>query len=421
MTTVIKVENLGKLYQLGIKQAMRDSLRDVIVDALKSPFRRFTRLRGKDTDGDDFFWALEGVSLEVREGEVLGIIGRNGAGKSTLLKLISRITEPTRGSIKIRGRVSSLLEVGTGFHPELTGGENIYLNGSILGMSRAEISRKYDEIVEFAEIGRFIDTPVKRYSSGMYVRLAFAVAAHLEPEILIVDEVLAVGDASFQKKCLKKMGTVAREGRTVLFVSHNMPSVQNLTTRCLLLEKGQVVMTAGTEEVIKKYMNDVAQADAQPVMELAEHPGRLAGMTPALRRIWMTGGEGNIVNVAPMGGEVTFHVEYEIDGTARQPIVGLIFETIHGSRIYGINNKVAPGAQVTDAPSRGMLSCHVPSLPLIAGDYFITVTFARSAERDIDWIERAYRFTVMPADVYGTGHIPRDCLGILYGEWTFSA
>ena len=419
MSTVIKVEGLGKLYQLGLKEAMRDSLREVIVDALKAPFRRLSSLRGNGGNTHDYFWALKDVSLEVQEGEVLGIIGRNGAGKSTLLKLISRITEPTDGKIKIRGRVSSLLEVGTGFHPELTGGENIYLNGSILGMSRAEINRKYEEIVEFAEIGRFIDTPVKRYSSGMYVRLAFAVAAHLEPEILIVDEVLAVGDAAFQKKCMRKMSTVAREGRTVLFVSHNMPSVQHLTTRCLLLERGRLEMNGPTREVVDRYMGDALKTDTQPVVELREHSGRQVGASPSLNRIWITDNEDNIITTAPMGGEINIHVEYEVEGTVRQPIVGLVFETIYGNRVFNVNNRTAPGARVLDAPPRGVLSFNVPKLPLTAGDYFISVAFARSAERDIDWVERAYRLVVVPADVYGTGNIPEGCMGVLYGQWKF--
>lgn len=420
MKTVISIDNLGKRYQLGTREALRDSLREVIMDSLKAPFRRFRQLQGNGSAESGFFWALKDISLEVKEGEMLGVIGRNGAGKSTLLKLISRITEPTAGRIRIRGRVSSLLEVGTGFHPELTGGENIYLNGSILGMSRAEINSKYEEIVEFAEIGRFIDTPVKRYSSGMYVRLAFAVAAHLEPEILIVDEVLAVGDAAFQKKCMNKMDTVAKEGRTVLFVSHNMPSIQHLTSRCLLIEQGRLAADGDTDTVIGRYMNVFVHADAQPVVELWDHPGRLPDMIPALTRIWVTDAEGNIVSSIPMGADIIIHVAYEIEGTARQPIAGLIFETIHGNRIYSVNNKMAPGAQITDAPSKGVLSCFIPKLPLVAGDYFITICFARSTERNIDKIERAYRMSVAPADVYGTGYIPRDCLGLLYCAWSFS-
>jgi lipopolysaccharide transport system ATP-binding protein len=277
---IITVENLGKRYKIR-HQSERQSyvaLRDVVAQSMKAPFRF---LRGTTRRGDngkqghglvvpglsssnlrsEDFWALKDVSFEVRRGEVVGIIGRNGAGKSTLLKILSRITEPTKGRVRLRGRVASLLEVGTGFHPELTGRENIFLNGAILGMSKDEIKRKFDEIVAFAEIEKFLDTPVKRYSSGMYVRLAFAVAAHLEPEILIVDEVLAVGDAEFQKKCLGKMEQVSRtEGRTVLFVSHNLSAIRSLCTNAVCLTEGKVTSIGPIEGVIGQYLSSVSQA-----------------------------------------------------------------------------------------------------------------------------------------------------------------
>ena len=248
---IIKVENLGKRYHLRHQQERQRyvALRDVIADR----FKRLFRSSNAAFPGTEDFWALKDVSFEIERGAVLGIIGRNGAGKSTLLKILSRITESTEGRVRLRGRVASLLEVGTGFHPELTGRENIYLNGAILGMTRAEIRRKYDEIVAFAEVEKFLDTPVKRYSSGMYVRLAFAVAAHLEPEILVVDEVLAVGDATFQKKCLGKMGEVGKEGRTVLFVSHNMQAVRTLCNRGLLLAQGRLVSDATASEAVELY------------------------------------------------------------------------------------------------------------------------------------------------------------------------
>jgi len=265
---VIAAENLSKSYLIGHQSAERErytALRDVIVREANNFARKTVDfIRGRQImQGDEIaeFWALRDVSFEVKRGEVLGIIGRNGAGKSTLLKILSRITEPTRGRAIIRGRTASLLEVGTGFHPELTGRENILLNGAVLGMKKAEIKSKFDEIVAFAEVERFLDTPVKRYSSGMYVRLAFAVAAHLEPEILVVDEVLAVGDAEFQKKCLGKMGEVARRGRTVLFVSHNMAAVKSLTTRGIVLDSGRVVFSGTNEQVIQHY----AQLTSRPV------------------------------------------------------------------------------------------------------------------------------------------------------------
>ena len=243
--TVIRVDGLSKKYHIGGRQEGYRTLRETLTGALVSPFRRARRLLSGQAHGatglKETIWALKDAAFEIKQGEVVGIIGLNGAGKTTLLKILSRITEPTEGYAEIHGRVGSLLEVGTGFHPELTGRENIYLNGAILGMKKAEIERKFDEIVDFAEIDKFIDTPVKHYSSGMYVRLAFAVAAHLEPEILLVDEVLAVGDAAFQKKCLGKMESVAQQGRTVLFVSHNMAAIQSLCTGCILLDLGEIV------------------------------------------------------------------------------------------------------------------------------------------------------------------------------------
>lgn len=258
MKPIIKVENLSKRYLLG-RQKQHNSLRDSLVDAFRAPFGALKRNADKN---DNDFWALKDVNFEVLTGEVVGIIGRNGAGKSTLLKILSRITKPTAGTIELHGRIASLLEVGTGFHSELTGRENIFLNGAILGMRREEIARKFDEIVAFAEVEKFLDTPVKHYSSGMYVRLAFAVAAHLEPEILIIDEVLAVGDAEFQKKCLGKMDEVSKSGRTILFVSHQMGTIAQLCQRAILLEHGSVAMNDKTGAVIEYYVNQNKMKDA---------------------------------------------------------------------------------------------------------------------------------------------------------------
>jgi lipopolysaccharide transport system ATP-binding protein len=252
MKPIIRIENLGKRYQLGTRDAGYDTLRDSITRAVRAPWERLRRRNGKRDD--ETIWALKDVRFDVAPGEVVGVIGRNGAGKSTLLKVLSRITEPTTGRAELYGRVASLLEVGTGFHPELTGRENVYLNGAILGMRKAEIDRKFDEIVAFAELEKFLDTPVKRYSSGMYMRLAFAVASHLEPEILVIDEVLAVGDAAFQKKCLGKMSAVAMEGRTVLFVSHNMIAMQSLCRRIIWLDGGEIVESGPAGDVVSNYL-----------------------------------------------------------------------------------------------------------------------------------------------------------------------
>jgi lipopolysaccharide transport system ATP-binding protein len=253
MKPIIKVQNLGKQYQIGAKAQPYSTLRESIISSLRKPF---DLLSGNGKNGQESFWALQNLNFEIMPGEVVGIIGRNGAGKSTLLKILSRITEPTTGKAELYGRVGSLLEVGTGFHPELTGRENIFLNGAILGMKREEIAKKFDEIVDFAEVEKFIDTPVKRYSSGMYMRLAFAIAANLEPEILVVDEVLAVGDTDFQKKCLGKMNDISKGGRTVLFVSHNMGTILQLCRSCILLDKGKVIAEGTPDLIVEKYYNN---------------------------------------------------------------------------------------------------------------------------------------------------------------------
>jgi lipopolysaccharide transport system ATP-binding protein len=297
-SVVIRCEGIGKRYRLGQRQRYR-ALRDTITDGLRAPFRRLrTAFGGRatdDTHGPEFLWALKNISLEVRQGEVLGVIGRNGTGKSTLLKILSRITAPTEGKVEIHGRTGALLEVGTGFHPELTGRENIYLNGAILGMTRYEIERRFDEIVEFSECGCFIDTPVKHYSSGMYTRLAFAVAAHLDTEILFVDEVLAVGDAPFQKKCLGKIGDAAHQGRTILFVSHNLLAVDSLCTRVICLHKGEIVLEGPPRKVTSSYLqnwipaaseviyNDIASAPGNEMIRLHRACVRPVGGSPSDR------------------------------------------------------------------------------------------------------------------------------------------
>ena len=301
----IRVENLSKKYEIMVGKYRHDTLRDQLSASFLSLFQR-NRSRWQS----ETFWALKDVSFEVKQGDVLGIIGRNGAGKSTLLKLLSRITEPTSGRAEIHGRVASLLEVGTGFNPELTGRENIYLNGAILGMKKAEIDRNFDEIVDFAGVEKFIDTPVKRYSSGMYVRLAFGVAAHLEPEILIVDEVLAVGDASFQKKCLSRMEDVGREGRTVLFVAHNMPAVQRLCPEALLLEAGTIVLRGPSSEVIGQYMDSGADNQAEKVWRADEKPGNGGPFRPIAVRVCKS--DGAVTGSVSPSQPFSIEMEYEL-------------------------------------------------------------------------------------------------------------
>ena len=310
----IHVEALSKQYRIGRKQDRYKTLRDTLTDALASPFRQASKLlRGQTTktgDPEETIWALRDVAFEVKCGEVVGIIGRNGAGKSTLLKILSRVTEPTTGFAEIYGRVGSLLEVGTGFHHELTGRENIYLNGAILGMKRAEIERKFDEIVAFAEVEKFIDTPVKHYSSGMYLRLAFAVAAHLEPEILLVDEVLAVGDARFQKKCLNKMQDVGQTGRTVLFVSHNMPAITRLCDRVILLEEGKVLGDGPSHHVVSAYLNSgFGTTAAREWPDPTKAPG---GEVARLRAVRVRTEDGQITDAVDIRRPVALEMEYEV-------------------------------------------------------------------------------------------------------------
>jgi lipopolysaccharide transport system ATP-binding protein len=317
----IHAEHLGKVYQLGQSQnAPYKTLRDNLADALTAPFRRAARRDRRLTHSaqatapapeDTTHWALKDVSFEIRAGEVVGIIGRNGAGKSTLLKILSRITEPSKGQAQIFGRIASLLEVGTGFHPELTGRENVYLNGAILGMHKVEIDRKFDEIVAFAEIERFLDTPVKFYSSGMYVRLAFAVAAHLEPEILVVDEVLAVGDSRFQKKCLNKMQDVGHEGRTVLFVSHSMPAITRMCERTILLDAGLVLKDGPSQQVVGAYLNSSGEGTSA-LREYHDAKTAPGGEVARLRAVRVKDQHGRIADSLDIRQAVSIEMEFEV-------------------------------------------------------------------------------------------------------------
>jgi len=376
VTVAISVENLGKRYRVGEREPYR-SLRDSLARAARAPFRVVRRLRRRGGKPREQFWALRHVGFELREGEVLGIIGRNGAGKSTLLKMLCRITEPTEGEARIRGRVGSLLEVGTGFHPELTGRENVFLNGAILGMAKREIARKFDEIVTFAGVERFIDTPVKRYSSGMHMRLAFAVAAHLDTEVLLVDEVLAVGDAVFQLKCLTKMSEVSGSGRTILFVSHNLDAVKQLCHRGILLEGGEVAFAGTPSECVERYLLGVRDKGAVGDREISlrTHPGRTSKATGPIRLTGVTvSGPDDAPWVARCGEPLEVTLSYDLAPNVAPQRASFVvtFVTLEGQRITTCLSSHTRGAPISVDKS-GQVVCRVPRFPFVPGFYTVTV------------------------------------------------
>ncbi len=398
MKPAIRVENLSKLYRIGMSdQVPYRTLRETIAAAATAPWRRLQQLWRQSplpSDGNSrgTIWALKDASFEVQPGEVVGIIGRNGAGKSTLLKILSRITEPTSGRVHLRGRVGSLLEVGTGFHPELTGRENIFLNGAILGMSRREIGRKFDDIVEFAEIGQFLDTPVKHYSSGMYVRLAFAVAAHLDPEILFVDEVLAVGDIAFQEKCLGKMREVATQGRTILFVSHNMQAVSTLTKHCLWLSHGRCVGQGPTAQVIADYLHD--SFDRDPNYQAPPSASR-----PAITSVEVKTSEPGSVqrNGQPMEIHFDIAVPAPVQGAA------LSFQALNSLQQPVLHLWVFDSEQpMLRQPGLYHLVCRIPKVRLYIERFTLTVQFSgRTGRQQFEKIEGICPFEVV---MYGRHH-----------------
>ena len=379
---IITVEALSKRYVLGSNGsdgARYRTLREEVASALTAPFRRRPRngaaaSPAKMAGGGQEFWALRDVSFEVARGEVVGVIGRNGAGKSTLLKILSRITEPTKGKISLKGRVASLLEVGTGFHPELTGRENIFLNGAILGMHRTEIKAKFDEIVAFAEVEKFLDTPVKRYSSGMYVRLAFAVAAHMEPEILVVDEVLAVGDAEFQKKCLGKMDEVAkREGRTVLFVSHSMAAISDLTTRCILLGGGKTLFDGASREAVSRYLG-MGRQHGQ-----SSYHAQTIGNRPQIVRVELK--TSDINSVQAHGDPLEIVVDLFTPQPVRSPCLTLQIVDEHQQPVVQLWTFQSQLAMLREAGTF-TLRCVIPALRLFIGNYTLTAHFAEGTGGD---------------------------------------
>ena len=413
---IISVNNLGKKYLVGHQSAAREkytALRDVLARNTREFFRKTNDiLKGRQiVYGDEIeeFWALKKVSFEVQEGEVIGIIGRNGAGKSTLLKILSRITDPTEGRIRIRGRVASLLEVGTGFHPELTGRENIFLNGAILGMKRQEIKAKFDEIVDFAGVEKFLDTPVKRYSSGMYVRLAFAVAAHLEPEILIVDEVLAVGDTEFQKKCLGKMQSVSSQGRTVLFVSHNLSSLKNLCKTGILLNQGSVQFIGNIDLTLNEYAKNQISTDTLQI-----------NTSNFVKKIKIKNNDSDCLDgiVDPSKPvQITFRLENCLKHTDR-PRIGIGINAGDGSRVTTIATFFSKSTIILKN-NMEIIRCLMPVLPLSPGKFSLKISIGNEAG-DFEVIPNALEFTISQSDFHGNGRIQSSGQGLIQtiSEWS---
>lgn len=392
----IHVEKLSKKYKLGAMYERQDTLRDFLVSTFRSPFRK------KNKSENQILWALKDISFDIERGSVVGIIGRNGAGKSTLLKVLSRVTDPTSGIGEIRGRVGSLLEVGTGFHPELTGRENIYLNGAILGMRRVEIENKFDEIVDFSEVEKFIDTPVKRYSSGMYLRLAFAVAAHLEPDILVVDEVLAVGDAEFQRKCLGKMSDVAEEGRTVLFVSHNMSAILRLTQETLVMEKGRIVKRAPTSEAVDYYLSSGFAETGEKIWDVDEIPVNAKPFRPVALRI--KNQQGLVVNTVRSVEDMIIEFEYQLEDVVTGLRVGFYLMSARGEYIFTTFDTDEPQMYekfLAREPGRYFSRCKIPADTFNEGRFVVGVNASTYRIRRYFQDERAITFNIDPAGAPG--------------------
>ena len=400
-TPAIRVEKLSKMYRIGAQEQQPKTRVSAFKRAAISPIA-YLRSTLRPPREEEIFWALRAVSFEVKRGEVVGIIGRNGAGKSTLLKILSRITEPTSGRAVIKGRVGSLLEVGTGFHPELTGRDNIYLNGTILGMKRKEIDRKFDEIAAFADVAKFLDTPVKHYSSGMYVRLAFAVAAHLEPEILIVDEVLSVGDAEFQKKCLGKMGEVAEAGRTVLFVSHNMAAIRNLCTSALFLKDGRISFSGPTNEAINEYFSTI---------KTAHHSHDLKGRTARsgtgdirFTKYSIEDKNGKDVNYGVSGEDCRIVLHYETHAQIKNASVGIAIFNDEGVRLSSLAASLL-NKNFSKLPDTGKFVFEIPKIPLNEGMYSVLID-ANSGETTLDRMENAFFLNIEKGNFWGSGKMP---------------
>ncbi|MBA2733530.1 MAG: ABC transporter ATP-binding protein [Acidobacteria bacterium] len=421
MKPIIRVKNLSKQYFIGRRQAAYATVRDSLVNMARLPLNL---LRRRGRSAEQSIWALKDVSFEVNPGEVVGVVGRNGAGKSTMLKVLSRITEPTGGRIELFGRVGSLLEVGTGFHPELTGRENIYLNGAILGMRRVEINRKFDEIVAFAEIEEFLDTPVKRYSSGMYTRLAFAVAAHLEPEIMVVDEVLSVGDAAFQEKCLGKMGEVAHAGRTVLFVSHNMAAVTSLCDRAIWIDQGQIKADGESAEIVQRYLQTAfASSLAQGgVTSLANRMDRKGDGTLKLTHVRLLDDKNTQISHLRCGQTVKIALGYRASNQTNLSETTVGFTILNRSQQFiGYCQSDISGDRLVNLPTAGEFVCEFSKLPLMPGRYTLNVA-CRVRSSVADGVYHAAEFEVLEGEFYTTKLLPSSGYGdsLLEYRWSVS-
>jgi lipopolysaccharide transport system ATP-binding protein len=416
MAPILEIHNVSKQYVLGGAMRRKENLREVLVRGFKQPLRALTG-REEGAAKQDRFWALRDINFDVQPGEVVGIIGRNGAGKSTLLKIMSRITDPTEGYIKVRGRLASLLEVGTGFHPELTGRENIFLNGAILGMRKAEIVSKFDEIVDFSEIERFLDTPVKHYSSGMYIRLAFAVAAHLNPEILVVDEVLAVGDMAFQKKCLGKMSEVSQGGRTVLFVSHNMAAVANLCRTGIVLTQGRLTFKGSSKDAIDFYLHSIRGEGAHGHVIDLRSARRITGCAPVLEKLeFYTNGNTPMRGSLPMGDSLRIRVHFKFPTPTEKVDLGIGFDNMFGQRIFTAHTCFEPDHSYGERVGPQIFECNIPSLTLVPSEYTLRVWLDVSND-SLDLVDDAARIQVIESDYYGTGRVPWNGTFVLKHRW----
>ena len=441
----IRIENLGKRYRYGRVAPLSSNLRADLTDWVRGMIPRRSQAKEKDpraisdsnrsstntvghetlsevrerhiAESDEYFWALRDINLEIKKGEVIGVIGRNGAGKSTLLKILARITSPTAGRVTYRGRVASLLEVGTGFHRELTGSENIYLNGSILGMKRSEIKSKFDDIVAFAEIEKFIDTPVKFYSSGMYVRLAFAVAAHLEPDILLVDEVLAVGDMAFQAKCLGKMGEVAKTGITVVFVSHNMSAVENLCEKAALLVNGRLAQYDLTSNAVSGYVNQ-GRLEGEGNSDLSSHKGRHPQMKSVFKRLRFFNKDGLQCTSVPVGESLVVEVTLRADDSIRNVSLGIGIDTDFGMRILTFNSRFSGKSVDCPQGQEIVICCFVKEVSLLPGGYHVKLALDKPGAV-YDLIDNAGVINVVDSNYYGGGVLPGRSQGIAVARITW--